>query len=82
MKLKPRMRSADPSGLDHLDPATSKSRDAASFRRVVRARKALDEAERELRQAVDAAREAGDSWTVIGAALNMSRQGAQQRYGH
>lgn len=34
-----------------------------------------------LRQAVDAARGAGHSWTAIGAELGMSRQAAQQRFG-
>ncbi len=34
-----------------------------------------------LRQAVDAARSAGHSWTAIGARLGMSRQAAQQRFG-
>ncbi|HET7665039.1 MAG TPA: hypothetical protein VFK56_02960, partial [Mycobacterium sp.] len=41
----------------------------------------LAAAEKELREAVTAAREAGDSWTVIGAALEISRQAAQQRFG-
>jgi hypothetical protein len=38
------------------------------FRRIVAATKALRVAEVELREAVEAARGAGDSWTVMGAA--------------
>ena len=30
---------------------------------------------------IQAARDAGDSWTIIGAALNTTRQAAQQRFG-
>jgi hypothetical protein len=51
------------------------------FRRIIEARKGLDAAERELRDAVAAARDAGDSWTVIGAALGTSKQAASQRFG-
>lgn len=74
---------ADPdrTGLDHLDPATHPARDAAHFRRIIAARANLATAERELRDAVHAARRAGDSWTAIGAALDTTRQAAQQRFG-
>jgi hypothetical protein len=68
-------------GLDELDVATHPARDAAHFRRIITARRNLSAAEQELRDAVQAAREAGDSWTVIGAALDISRQAAQQRFG-
>lgn len=71
----------DHSGLDHLDVTNHPARDAASFRRIIAARHNLAEAEEELRAAVHAAREAGDSWTVIGAALDTTRQAAQQRFG-
>ena len=71
----------DRTGLDHLDPSTHPARDAASFRRILAARRDLAAAEHELREAVRAAREAGDSWTVIGAALDITRQAAQQRFG-
>jgi hypothetical protein len=67
--------------LDKLDPATNPARDATSFRRIIAARKALAAADQELRDAVHAAREAGDSWTVIGVALDTSRQNAYQRFG-
>ncbi len=56
-------------------------RDAASFRRIIAARKAIADAEAELRAAVQAARNAGDSWAVIGVALSTTRQNAYQRFG-
>ena len=74
-------RSVPEHGLDDLDPATTPARDAAPFRRVVAARTSVDDADRQLREAVAAARAAGDSWTVIGAALDVTRQAAQQRFG-
>ena len=66
--------------LDVLDPAEHPSRDATYFRRIVAAADSLAAAETELHDAVTAARAAGDSWTVIGAALGESRQAAQQRF--
>ena len=71
----------DSTGLDQLDVTTHPARDAAHFRRILAARKDLATAEQELRDAVHAARDAGDSWTVIGAALDTTRQAAQQRFG-
>ena len=53
-------------GLDGVSPATHPARDATHIRRIVRARKGV---------------EAGDSWTIIGAALESSRQNAFQRLG-
>lgn len=71
----------DRDGLDQLDPSTHPARGAASFRRIFTAKRGLAAAEQELRDAVRAARDAGDSWTVIGAALDITRQAAQQRFG-
>lgn len=71
----------DTSGVDDLDPGTHEARDATHFRRIIAARHRIDEAESELRAAVKAAREAGDSWSVIGAALDITRQAAYQRFG-
>lgn len=71
----------DDTGLDAIEPATHPGRDAAHFRHIVAARAGVAQAETELREAVRAARAAGDSWTVIGAALEISRQAAQQRFG-
>ena len=68
-------------GLDQLEVATHPARDAAHFRRIHAARQNVALAERELHDAVRAAREAGDSWTIIGAALDTTRQAAQQRFG-
>jgi hypothetical protein len=68
-------------GLDSLEPAEHPARDAASFRRIIAARHQLAAAETELRAAVKAARAAGDSWTVIGMALDTTRQAAYQRFG-
>jgi Tfp pilus assembly protein PilF len=51
------------------------------FRRILATREHITDAEAELREAVRAAREAGDSWTVIAAALDTTRQAAQERFG-
>jgi hypothetical protein len=72
----------DSTGLDQLDVASHPARDATQFRRIIAARQDLAAAEQELHDAVRAAREAGDSWTVIGAALDTTRQAAQQRFGN
>lgn len=66
--------------LDDLDPATVTSRDAVHFRRIIAAREGIARAERELADAVRAAREAGDSWLSIGTALGVTKQAAQQRF--
>lgn len=71
----------DPTGLDPLEVAAHPARDAAHFRRILAARRKLGDAEEELRDAVKSARDAGDSWTIIGAALDISRQAAQHRFG-
>lgn len=68
--------------LDDLDPATVQARDAVHFRRIIAAKEGVAQAERELRDAVTAAREAGDSWLTIGVALGVTKQAAQQRFGH
>ena len=71
----------DRTGLDGLDVAAHPARDAAHFRRILAARRHLAAAEQELHDAVRAARAAGDSWTIIGAALDTTRQAAQQGFG-
>ncbi len=70
----------DATGLDTLDPATAIARDASHFRSIIAANAAVASAEAELRSAVQDARAAGDSWVVIGAALGVSKQAAQQRF--
>lgn len=67
--------------LDSLDPADLDLRDAVHFRRIIAARKAIEDAEAELRAAVAAARQAGDSWTIVGAALNLTARSAYDRFG-
>jgi hypothetical protein len=47
---------------------------------LVDARKAADQAAVQIEDAVRAARAAGASWTVIGAALGVSRQAARQYF--
>lgn len=71
----------DNTGLDQLDISAHPARDAVHFRRILAARQHVAEAEQELRDAVKAAREAGDSWTVVGAALDTTKQAAYQRFG-
>lgn len=70
----------DDTGLDGLDPAATSGRDATHFRAIISANEAVASAEERLREAVRSARDAGDSWTVIGAALGVSKQAAQQRF--
>ncbi len=79
--MKTKRKNADATGLDALAPSEVQARDALNFRKIIAARKKMAEAERELRDAVQAARDAGDSWTVIGAALDTTRQAAFQRFG-
>lgn len=78
MKMRLKKRNDD-TGLDALSPESL--RDASHFRRIIAATKGIDAAEQELRDAVTAARAAGDSWTVIGAALGTTKQAASQRFG-
>jgi hypothetical protein len=78
--MNPKIHVGD-TGLDQVDPATHPARDGVHFRRIIAARAQIADAEQELRDAVKCAREAGDSWTLIGAALDTSRQAAFQRFG-
>ena len=71
----------DGTGTGQVDPAPNPARDAVHFRRIFAARQHMADAVDELRDAVTTAREAGDSWTVIAAALDTTRQAAQQRFG-
>lgn len=47
---------------------------------IVRAAERTAEADRELHEAVQAARDAGYSWTEIGDVLGVKRQSAWQRF--
>ena len=70
----------DKTGLNSVEPDSL--RDAEHFRRIIAARHNLAAAEKELHDAVSAARKAGDSWTIIGAAMGTTRQAAFQRFGN
>lgn len=65
--------------IDSIPP--EKMRDASHLRAIVEARDARDAATQRLAEAVAAAREAGDSWTMIGIALRTSKQNAFRKYG-
>lgn len=77
----PKTPTLDQTGLDELDPENAESRDASHFRELVAAAAAVRQSDERLHRAVARARQAGDSWTVIGSALGMTRQGAYQRFG-
>jgi len=79
---KPHTYADEMAALDALTPKAHSARDAQHFRRIITARKVLADAQVELVAAVEAAREGGDSWTVIGAALGTTRQGAFRKFGH
>lgn len=68
-----------------LDPSLERRLDTeaeAHLDLVLLTRRAHDETGNLLRSAVSSARAAGWSWEAIGSALGMSRQAAQQRFGH
>lgn len=66
--------------LDELVPNPDDARDATPFREIFRAAQAVEDAQTELRAAVARARAAGTSWTVVGAALGVTKQAAAQRF--
>jgi hypothetical protein len=65
--------------LDSIPRPSHPQRDATHFRRIIAAGSVLRLAEVELREAVEGAREAGDSWTVIGAPLGTTQEAAEGR---
>ncbi len=67
--------------LDELDPRSVTALDAVHFKRIIAAKEGVARADRELHDAVRAAREAGDSWFTIGMALGVTKQAAQKRFG-
>lgn len=77
----PKTINSEMDALNAISPDTHPAQDGEPFRRIIAARKGLADADSELRSAVEAAREAGYSWTVIGAALDTTRQAAFQRFG-
>lgn len=66
--------------LEGIEVNPADARDAVHFRRVLAARSAADDAVDELRAAVQAAREAGESWSVIGAGLGTTAEKAQKLF--
>lgn len=64
--------------IDSIDPSTMS--DARHLREIAAARDAAEQAERQLVDAVRAARAAGDSWTAIGIALRTSKQNAHRKF--
>lgn len=64
---------------EEVNPADA--RDAVHWRRI-RAAVTGNAAQAELDAAVVAARAAGDSWAMIGAALGISGHAASERFGH
>ncbi len=65
--------------IDAIDPKTM--RDGKSLRAIAEALQLSQEADARLREAVGAARSAGDSWTMIGLMLGTSKQNAYRKYG-
>ncbi len=63
------------------EPDPADVRDAAALRNVRRAFLARAETERQLGEAVAAARAEGHSWASIGAMVGTSGEAARQRYG-
>ena len=67
--------------LNAIEPNPADARDATHMRRIIAAADSLRDAEDRLHSEVAAARDAGDTWDVIGIALGVTRQAAFQRFG-
>lgn len=67
--------------LDSLDSAAAPAEDPADLRRIGLALRELADKQRELDEAVAAARANGRNWGEIGLVLGISRQSARERYG-
>ena len=67
--------------LDSLDPAATPADDPSDLRRIGLALRGLADEQREVDEAVAAARANGRSWAEIGLVLGISRQSARERYG-
>jgi hypothetical protein len=64
--------------IDQIQPEDMK--DALHHRAIIAAVQDAEAADQKLREAVAAARAAGEKWAEIGMALGVSRQAAQQRF--
>lgn len=71
---------ADEIDAESIEVNPADARDAVHCRRIVAARCAADDAVDELRAAVHAAREAGESWSVIGTGLGTTAEKAQKLF--
>ncbi len=69
------------SWLDSLDPAATPAKDPSDLRRIGLSLRGLANEQREVDEAVAAARTNGRSWAEIGLVLGISRQSARERYG-
>ncbi len=65
---------------DEFDPDPSEFHDGTVLRRIAATSEVAEQARSALDDEVAAARQAGLSWTLIGLALGVSRQAAQQRF--
>lgn len=68
------------SALDNLDPDSVKVTDPVELRAIAEYVDQIEETQRLIDSAVEAARAAGYSWARIALALNVSRQAAHERY--
>jgi len=66
--------------LESLDLAATPAEDPTDLRRIGLALRDLADDQREVDEAVAAARENGRSWGEIGLVLGISRQAARERY--
>jgi hypothetical protein len=67
---------------ENADPALASAIDPQVLRKLRGAAKRKVTVERELLEAVSAARHSGASWALIGALLGTSGEAARQKYGH
>jgi len=63
-----------------VDPKNLRSADTDSLRLIAQLAQQRDHVDAELAQSVQAAREAGRSWSEIGAMLGVTKQAAQRKY--
>jgi hypothetical protein len=65
---------------DNVDPKDLRTADTDSLRLIARLAQQRHDVDVELAQSVHAAREAGRSWSEIGAMLGVTKQAAQRKY--
>ncbi len=68
--------------LESLDPGATPAENPTDLRRIGLALRSLADDQREVDEAVAAARENGRSWSEIGLVLGISRQTTRERCGH